>query len=153
MLTNGNMIRKLGPLMTAALLLTGILLCALWSLRRKPDTPSATASAFEAIPPIRSFGQIGVEQRVGRWRPDRMRSLTTIITVVNLTTAAQIIAAAATPQIAAKRMRSGPYPGALRISTAALYISPHPPAPPEIIAAKEHSGGRLIGVAIRVGSL
>jgi len=62
MLTNGNMIRKLGPLMTAAFLLTGILLCALWSLRRKPDTPSATASALEAIPPIRNFGQIGVEQ-------------------------------------------------------------------------------------------
>ncbi len=62
MLTNGNMIRKLGPLMTAAFLLTGILLCALGSLRRKPDTPSATASALEAIPPIRNFGQIGVEQ-------------------------------------------------------------------------------------------
>ncbi|MHB1766637.1 MAG: hypothetical protein ACYCUV_02150 [Phycisphaerae bacterium] len=35
MLTNGNKIRKLGPLMTAAYLLIEILLCALWRLRRK----------------------------------------------------------------------------------------------------------------------
>ncbi|MHB1767861.1 MAG: DUF1573 domain-containing protein, partial [Phycisphaerae bacterium] len=54
--------RKLAALMVAALLLTGIMLCALWRLRREPDIPPTIANALVAIPPIRNFGQIGVEQ-------------------------------------------------------------------------------------------
>ncbi len=63
MRANGNKMRKLAAVAVTACLLSGILLCALWRLRERPDTRPTTAVPLEAIPPIRNFGQIGVEQQ------------------------------------------------------------------------------------------